>query len=301
MPAFRYLHLDVFAASPGGGNHLGVVVDAGGWSDTAMQGFARWTNLVETVFLAPASSAAASYRVRIFTPQREIAFAGHPSVGSAHAALHCGLAQARDQLLWQECQVGVLPIRVEGDDAARELLLRTPSARVLATGRNAHALLPAALAGVPSGRLTPALVEGGRRWWLAEIADASSLRGWQPDHRAIKALAEASSCMGLCAFARSPEKSATGSGDPVHQLVVRAFAPGVGIVEDPASGAANGLLAAYLAQAEPGGELARGYVVSQGREIGHDARLRVSIEADAIWVGGTCRTVIDGNLDWSPE
>lgn len=300
MAGFRYLHLDVFAANPGGGNHLGVVVDAGGWSDAAMQAFARWSNLVETVFLAPASVATVSYRVRIFTPQREIPYAGHPSVGSAHAALYCGLAKARDGLLWQECQAGVLPIRVAGDGSARELLLRTPAARVLATGHEAHALLPAALAGTRTGILPPALVEGGRRWWLAEIADEASLRGWQPDHRAIKALAEASSSMGLCAFARSRERPGAGHGRHAYQLVVRAFAAGVGIVEDPASGAANGLLAAYLAQAEPGGELARGYVVSQGREIGHDARLRVRIEADAIWVGGPCRTVIDGNLEWSP-
>jgi PhzF family phenazine biosynthesis protein len=301
MAAFRYLHLDVFAASPGGGNHLGVVVDADGWSDAAMQGFARWTNLVETVFLAPPSTAAASYRVRMFTPRQEIAFAGHPSVGSAHAALYCGLAQVRNRLLWQECLAGVLPIRVEGEGTARELLLRTPPARVLAVGHDAHALLAAALAGAPAGVLPPALVEGGRRWWLAEIADVASLRHWQPEHRAIKALAEASSCMGVCAFARNPEKSTTVGGHATYQLVVRAFAAGAGIAEDPASGAANGLLAAYLAQAEPGGELSRGYAVSQGREIGHDARLRVSIEADAIWVGGPCRTVIDGSLDWSPR
>lgn len=301
MHAFRYLHLDVFAASPGGGNHLGVVVDSQEWSDAAMQAFARWTNLVETVFLSPPSVATASYRVRIFTPQHEIAYAGHPSVGSAHAALYCGLAQVHEQLLWQECQAGVLPIRVVGDDAARELLLRTPAARVLATGPDAHALLPAALAGIRTGILPPALVEGGRRWWLAEIADEASLRSWQPDHRAIKALAEASSSMGLCAFARSPETVMTGNGCQTHQLVVRAFAAGVGIVEDPASGAANGLLAAYLAQAEPGGVLAHGYVVSQGREMGYDARLLVSVESDAIWVGGSCRTVIDGRLDWAPE
>jgi len=298
MPAFRYLHLDVFPASPGGGNHLGVVVDAGEWSDAAMQRFARWTNLVETVFLAPANSAGASYRVRIFTPQREIAFAGHPSVGSAHAALYCGLAEVRDQLLWQECLAGVLPIRVENAGMERELLLRTPPARVLATGHDAHTLLPAALAGASSGSLSPALVEGGRRWWLAEMVDEASLRSWQPDHGAIRALAKASSSLGLCAFARSA--GVTGGGQHTPGLVVRAFAEGVGITEDPASGAANGLLAAYLVQAEPRGELAHGYVVSQGREIGHDARLRVRIEADAIWVGGPCRTVIDGSLDWSP-
>lgn len=296
MTALRYLHLDVFAASPGGGNHLGVVIGAEAWNTAAMQRFARWSNLVETTFLLPAHAIGASYRVRIFTPEREIPFAGHPSIGSAHAALDCGLTQPSGRVLWQECAAGMMPIRIEGNGAARELLLRAPDARVLATGPEAHALLSATLAGVRLGELPPALVEGGRSWWLAEIADEASLRNWRPDHTAISALASASSTMGLCAFARSGGTAEAGGGD---HLVVRAFPAGVGIIEDPASGAANGLIAAYLAHAEPGGRLARGYVVSQGREIGHDARLAVSIETDAIWVGGACHTVIEGALDWS--
>lgn len=294
MDTFRYLHLDVFAASLGGGNHLGVVTDARGWSDAQMQRFARWTNLVETTFLLPPTAPSASYRVRMFTPKKEIAFAGHPSVGSAHAVLACGLAAPHDGLLWQECQAGVLPIRVQGDGGARQLLLRSPAASVLATGADAHPLLRAALAGVTTGGLTPALVDGGRRWWIVECADEVSLRGWQPDHAAIAALGKASDSMGICAFARS----ASSEG---YQLAVRALASGAGIVEDPASGAANGLLAAYLAQAEPNGPLARGYAVSQGREIGYDARLLVQIDADsAVWVGGRTHTIVDGTLRWTP-
>lgn len=290
MSLLRYLHLDVFAATPGGGNHLGVVIGADDWDGAAMQRFARWTALVETTFLLPPTDPRASYRVRIFTPNQEIPFAGHPSIGSAHAALECGLATPRDGLLWQECGAGVLPIRVEGTGAARELLLRSPGERVLATGRDADALLPAALHGVADGALPPALVDGGRRWWLAEVADEASLRTWQPDHTAILALARASGSMGLCAFAR------VASDQP--RLVVRAFPAGVGIVEDPASGAANGLIAAWIAQAEPHGPLARGYRVSQGREIGHDAQLMVHIDHDAIWVGGRSHTVVDGTLAW---
>ncbi|MGN6382017.1 MAG: PhzF family phenazine biosynthesis protein [Dyella sp.] len=294
MDTFRYLHLDVFAASLGGGNHLGVVTDARGWSDAQMQRFARWTNLVETTFLLPPTAPNASYRVRMFTPTKEIAFAGHPSVGSAHAVLACGLAASHDGLLWQECQAGVLPIRVQGDGDARQLLLRSPAASVLATGADAHPLLASALAGVTTGGLAPALVDGGRRWWIAECADEASLRAWQPDHAAIAALGQASDSMGICAFARS----ASGEG---HQLAVRALASGAGIAEDPASGAANGLLAAYLAQAEAHGPLARGYAVSQGREIGYDARLLVQIDADgAVWVGGRTHTIVDGTLRWTP-
>jgi PhzF family phenazine biosynthesis protein len=293
MALLRYLHLDVFAATLGGGNHLGLVIGADDWSADDMQRFARWTALVETTFLLPARDPKASYRVRIFTPHKEIPFAGHPSIGSAHAALECGLAEPRDGLLWQECGAGVLPIRVLGTGATRELLLQSPGERVLSIGRDAHPLLAATFAGIDLGQLPPALIDGGRRWWLAEVLDEASLRAWQPDHTAISALAQASDSMGLCAFARS--------ANPAYQLVVRAFPAGVGIVEDPASGAANGLIAAYIAQAEPHGSLARGYTVSQGREIGHDACLIAHVDAASVWVGGRSHIVVDGTLDWMPH
>lgn len=292
MAALHYLHLDVFAATRGGGNHLGVVTDARDWSDAQMQRFARWTNLVETTFLLPPSKPEASYRVRIFTPHKEIAFAGHPSIGSAHAVLAGDLAVPRDGLLWQECQAGVLPIRVEGEGEQRQLLLKSPPAEIIIAGPGASPLLSAALTGIHTGQLPPALLSGGRRWWVVECADETSLRAWQPDHAAIGALAQASDSLGLCAFARSRVAGA----DP---LVVRAFPAGVGIVEDPASGAANGLLAAYLAHAEPQGPLARGYSVSQGREIGHDARLLVRIDRTDVWVGGRTNTIVDGKLEWN--
>ncbi|HEX7325608.1 MAG TPA: PhzF family phenazine biosynthesis protein [Rhodanobacteraceae bacterium] len=290
MSLLRFLHLDVFAATRGGGNHLGVVLGADAWDIEAMQRFARWTGLVETTFVLPATQPRASYRVRIFTPRREIPFAGHPSVGSAHAALVCNLAAPVDGLLWQECAAGVLPLQVIGAGAQRCLLLRCPPARVVQTGADAHPLLAAALGGIGSGKLPPALVAGGRRWWLAEAASAAALRAWQPDHAAIATLARATDSTGLCMFARNAGADA--------ELVVRAFADGVGITEDAASGAANGLVAAYVAHSEPDGPLAHGYVVSQGREIGHDAAITVRMDAQGIWVGGCVNTIIDGRLDW---
>lgn len=290
MARARYLHLDVFAASVGGGNHLGVVLDAARWSDAAMQRFARWNNLVETTFVLAATRHDASYRLRIFTPRQEIPFASHPSIGSAHALLECGLAQPRDGLLWQECGAGVLPLRVEGEGVSRRLLLRSPPEQIVSTGLGAHPLLAAAFHGIRMGALPPALVAGGRKWWLAEVADEAALRAWDPDHGAIGALARATDSMGLCAFARLTS--------PAPTLVVRAFPAGVGITEDPASGAANGLIAAYLAKAEPRGPFARGYSVSQGREIGHDAELIIRIEGDEVWVGGRTHTVVRGELDW---
>lgn len=285
----RFLQLDVFPARRGGGNPLGVVLDAHDWSDARMQRFATWTDLVETTFVLPPSAAEASYRLRIFTPQREIPFAGHPTIGSAHAVLDFGIATPREGMLLQECAAGLLPIRVD-DGAPRKLYVRAPPAHVVREGGKELASI---LRGIAQGALQPAFVEGGRRWWVAEFASEEALRGWHPDHAAIAALAHATDSLGLCIFARCRQRD--------YDLAVRAFPAGVGIVEDPASGAANGLIAALIAQREPDGALARGYRVSQGREIGRDAALLVRIEAGDVWVGGATDTVISGELRWAED
>jgi len=296
-----YWQLDVFAERPGQGNPLGVVLDARDWSDAAMQAFAHWTALVETTFLLPPTQAGADYRVRIFTPQREIAFAGHPSLGSAHVALDAGLAALRNGAVVQECGAGLLSIRAETeaetdtdtDTPPRWLYVQAPRARVLRTdgGGAADALLGRLLPAARRGTLAPALVEGGRRWWIAELDSEAAVRAYAADTAAIAALARRDDALGLCVFARCRGAA--------YDVVVRAFPCGVGIAEDPASGAANGLIAGYLALAEPGGALAGGYRVSQGREIGHDARLRVRRDADgSVWVGGPTCTVLRGEVHW---
>ncbi|MEP6938168.1 MAG: PhzF family phenazine biosynthesis protein [Rudaea sp.] len=285
----RYLQVDVFSEHAGGGNPLGVVFGADAWTGEAMQRFAAWTGLVETTFVLASTREDASYRLRIFTPAREIPFAGHPTVGSAHAALAVGRVVASDGLLVQECAAGLLPIRVEGDDGTRRIYVQAPAARIVSEGANDA--LRGVLGPLALGALAPAFVEGGRRWWLAELAREADLRAWHPDHAAIGDLAHASDSLGLCVFARAAR------GAP-YQLVVRAFPAGVGIVEDPASGAANGLIAAYIAQRDGAGSLAGGYRVSQGREIGHDATIDIRIEPDgAVWVGGRSWTIIDGVLE----
>jgi PhzF family phenazine biosynthesis protein len=286
----RFLQLDVFTERAGGGNPLGVVVDARGWRAEAMQRFAAWTNLVETTFLLPPETDGADYRLRIFTPAREIPFAGHPTIGSAHAALATGFV-AQAPTLVQECGAGLLPIRSEGDGPGHRLFVQAPPARILREGLDADPQLRGILGGVKLGARPPAFVEGGRQWWIAEFEHEADLRGWHPNHAAIAALAHASDSLGLCVFAR-----AAGTD---YDLAVRAFPAGVGIVEDPASGAANGLVAAYLAAREPNGPLAQGYRVSQGREIGRDARIDLRVEAGGdIWVGGEVQTVVRATMQW---
>lgn len=292
MTSRRYVQLDVFADRPGAGNPLAVVLDAEGLDDDAMQAIARWTRLPETTFVFPPTQAGASYAIRMFSPRREVPFAGHPSVGTAHVVLEAGLAAPRDGRLVQEGIAGLLPLQVEGEGAARTIAVRTPRARVVEVGEPAHdKRLRDALGGLPTGTLPPALVDGGRRWWLAEVRDEATLRAATPDWIAIMALAKGTDSMGVCAYARS-------EGQP-YDLAVRAFVGAPAAFEDAASGAANATLAAWLKSRDalPGRD--GRYVVSQGREVGHDARLQLHVDADGdVWSGGHVRTVVTGHIDW---
>ncbi|MDI9240567.1 PhzF family phenazine biosynthesis protein [Lysobacter sp. LF1] len=297
MTLRRYLQLDVFADRPGAGNPLAVVLDAEGLDEARMQAIARWTRLPETTFVFAPSGPDASYRIRMFSPRREVPFAGHPSVGTAHVVLEAGLAMPVNGRLLQEGVVGTLPLSVEGEGASRSIAVRTPRARVVEVAEAGDARLSAALAGFPAGRLPTALMDGGRRWWLAELADEAALRDAKPDWDAIAHLAETTESMGLCAFARAD----VGRD---YDLVVRAFVGAPARFEDAASGAANATLAAWLAhnQALPGRPHADGtrrYTVSQGREVGFDARLQLRVDADGeVWSGGRVCNVVRGTIDW---
>jgi PhzF family phenazine biosynthesis protein len=286
------MQVDVFAPRAGAGNPLAVVFDADDLDLAQMQAIAAWTNLAETTFVLPPSSDDADYRLRIFTTQKEIAFAGHPSIGTAHAVLAAGLARPRDGgLLIQECQAGLLPLRITAADGRPSLAVRVPRSRIVAADGATQALARIVPASV-RGALAPTLVEGGRRWWLAELTDEAAVRGFVADRRAILALASDTNSLGLCVFARTTVSGAAG-------LVVRAFPLGVGIDEDPASGAANAAIAAFLDEAGALGTLGRQYLVSQGREIGRDASLALRIDDQhEVWVGGESQVLIDGELRW---
>ncbi len=286
MTARRYLQLDVFAARPGAGNPLAAVIDADGLDDAAMQAIAAWLNLSETVFFLP-PEAGADYRIRIFTPKMELPFAGHPSVGAAWAAVELGLATPDDERqLVQQCAAGLLPVRVQGGGRFRLLHVRSPQAvrRDIAAPD-----LPPGLAALARPDAEPALWNNGPDWWLLEAADETALRRYRPELAAIAALPGNGKLAVFAAAARP---------DVGYQYVVRAFAPGVGIDEDPVTGSANALVAAHLLAQ---GRLAPGqqYRASQGRERGRNGEVHVQIDADGhVWIGGEVQPVIDGHLDW---
>lgn len=291
MTARRFLQLDVFSPYPGAGNPLAVVLDAEGLDEARMQAIARWTRLPETTFVSAPQVPGASYRIRMFSPQKEVPFAGHPSVGTAHAVLEAGLASPVDGVLVQDGIAGALPLRVVGEGANRSIAIRTPRATVAEVTSADDPRLQPALAGWSLGNLPPARLSGGRSWWVVELADEAALRALSPDWDAVAVLAEATDCMGVFAYARSAGAD--------YQLAVRAFVGNGRRFEDAASGAANAVLAAWLdsRDALPGAD--RSYVVSQGREVGHDARLTLHVDAEGeVWSGGQVQTVIAGTITW---
>ena len=286
MAVRRYLQLDVFSARPGAGNALGVIVDSDGLDSQGMQAIAAWLNLSETIFFLPPDEGA-SYHVRIFTPKGELPFAGHPSVGAAWAAVELGLATPdEDGRLVQQCAAGMLPVHVQGGRWFRQIKVRSPQAE---RREQPVPVLPDGLATLAYPGQSPVLWNNGPDWWLLQASSEAALRRYIPELAAIAALPGRGK---LAVFAPADRP------DVGYQYVVRAFAPGVGVNEDPVTGSANALVAAHLlaqGRIKPGDQ----YLASQGRELGRNGEVRVQVDIDSqIWIGGEVQPVISGQIEW---
>ncbi|MBD9535081.1 PhzF family phenazine biosynthesis protein [Stenotrophomonas sp. STM01] len=286
MAVRRYLQLDVFSARPGAGNALGVIVDSDGLDSQGMQAIAAWLNLSETIFFLPPDEGA-SYHIRIFTPKGELPFAGHPSVGAAWAAVELGLATPdEDGRLVQQCAAGMLPVHVQGGRWFRQIKVRSPQAE---RREQPVPVLPDGLATLAYPGQSPVLWNNGPDWWLLQASSEAALRRYIPELAAIAALPGRGK---LAVFAPADRP------DVGYQYVVRAFAPGVGVNEDPVTGSANALVAAHLlaqGRIKPGDQ----YLASQGRELGRNGEVRVQVDIDSqIWIGGEVQPVISGQIEW---
>ncbi len=284
MRARRFKQVDVFTTRPLAGNPVAVVLDADGLDDSTMQRFAAWTNLSETTFVLPPTVAAADYRLRIFHPRAELPFAGHPTIGSAHALLEAALVAPRDGVIRQECGAGVLPIRVDGGCLA----VRVPDAKWLRERAVTEADLAHALGAAVDE--PPLAIDVGPVWLVARLDDERTVRTLAPDMSAIDRLSRPLGLTGVTVFAL-PDA-------PGAPLIVRSFAPAAGVPEDPVCGTGNASVGAYLGIT---GLLARTgplFRTSQGREVGRDGTVEVSV-ADGgrtIELGGASVTVIEGML-----
>lgn len=275
-----FKQVDVFTSTPCGGNPLAVVLNADGLSDQQMQAFARWTNLSETTFVLPASNAAADYRVRIFTPDAELPFAGHPTLGTAHALLESGVTpQARGQIV-QQCEIGLVTVRIADDGAldfaAPDAVLTPFSDAPIGSALNSDAL---------EEQLPVMVADMGIRWLLVPMASSEAVLAIKPDAVELARLVTKARVNGVMPFA--PAKGAANTWE-VRGLFMEQGA----VIEDPVTGSANACLARYF-QAR-GVEL--DYQVHQGTAMQRAGRVSVTYNAEGIWIGGQTVTLIDGSV-----
>ena len=273
-----FSQVDVFAPGPRPGNPVAVVHGADGLSTEQMQSFANWTNLSETTFLLKPTDPGADYRLRIFTPRAELPFAGHPTLGSAHAWLENGGRPHNEGHLIQECGAGMVSLRRQGSDLA----FAAPPLRK--SGPVEQPVLNQALSGLgigPEQVLGSNWVDNGPGWLGIRLASAQEVLDLKPDFTAMGDL-----LVGVIG---------PFGGDGPADFEVRAFAPGVDVPEDPVTGSVNAGLAQWLF-AE--GQVDGSYTVRQGTALGRGGQLNISREGDVIWVGGACRTVIRGRVSF---
>jgi PhzF family phenazine biosynthesis protein len=289
MPALRFKQVDVFTDRPFFGNPVAVVLDGDGLDAGAMQRIAAWTNLSETTFVLRPSAPGADYRVRIFTPRSELPFAGHPTIGTAHAVLEAGLVPEKAALR-QECAAGLLRLAVEGSGPDRRIAVEAPPASLAPLPADAVAAVERAIGASLAAGAPGLIVSIGPRWLTVRLADAAAVRALAPDPGAVSRLSRELGVTGINVFA--VEQSGA------HEVVVRSFAPADGVPEDPVCGSGNAAVGAWLDHA--GVRVGEGgrYVASQGRELGRDGYVSVRIDADArrVWIGGRAVTCVEGIL-----
>lgn len=280
----RRIHtIDVFTATPFLGNPVAVILDAEGLTTAQMQAIANWTNLSETTFVLPAAVSGADYSLRIFTPRAELPFAGHPTIGSAHAILSAGLAAPKDGRLIQHCAKGLIEIGVPEDWRDAGLSFRLPAATLMSAPE--PGFLAKALGTDPVE--PPMIVDVGPRWVIVHAEDGGVVEAMVPDLAALADYDRRHATTGLTVFGHTRDAADT------H--IVRSFAPADGIAEDPVCGSGNGAVAAYRLHH---GQVTSGhsYVAAQGMSVGRNGRVALRYAADGIHVGGRAVVCVEGVL-----
>jgi PhzF family phenazine biosynthesis protein len=270
-----FRQVDVFTAAPYLGNPLAVVHDADDLTTEQMQRFASWTNLSETTFLL-APGEGADYRVRIFTPTRELPFAGHPTLGSCHAWLEAGGRPREPGVISQQCGAGLIGIRTSADSlafAAPPLVRSGPVDDALA-----HRV--AAMLGIGRDDIVDLQwADNGPGWIAVLLASADAVLAIEPQPGDLD--------IGVA----GPHQP----GGPAA-FEVRAFFPAGGVTyEDPVTGSFNASLAQWLLST---GRAQAPYFARQGTALGRKGEIRISQDADGqVWVGGSVVTCVSGSVD----
>lgn len=284
-----FQQVDVFTATPYLGNPLAVVLDGEGLSTEEMQRFTNWTNLSEATFVLPPTpeghAAGADYRVRIFCPGRELPFAGHPTLGTCHAWLQAGGQPRATGRIVQECGVGLVTLRRDGEQlafAAPPLVKNGPLAE------EDVQLIARGLGVVRDDIVAHAWCDNGPNWRGVMLRSAEQVLGLRPDGAVLAGL-------DVGVVGPRGKVGVVGASDAEGiAFEVRAFFPGNnGLAEDPVTGSLNAALAQWLIGA---GLAPSSYVASQGTALGRAGRVHVQQDGPQIWVGGHSVTCVRGEV-----
>jgi PhzF family phenazine biosynthesis protein len=275
MQTFKFTQVNVFSADPLAGNPLAVVHAADGLSEARMAALARWTNLSETTFLLPPTDAAADYLVRIFTPTGELPFAGHPTLGSCHSWLSAGGKPRTNDVIVQQCGVGLVHVRRDGPrlEFAAPPLRRTGPVEAEVLAKIARSLSLSS-----SEIVHHQWIDNGPGWCAVMLRSARQVLSLEPDWSLLAPL----------------KLGVVGPHDAGHEAAfeVRAFV-GTGGYEDPVTGSLNAGLAQWLIDA---GLAENSYVAAQGAVLQRAGRVYLRKAADEVWVGGDVVDVIRGEI-----
>ena len=287
MSVVAFKQVDVFTSQVFKGNPVAVIMDASTLTSEQMQAIANWTNLSETTFVLPATDSQADYQVRIFTPQSELPFAGHPTIGTAHALLEAGLITAKEGKLVQQCGAGLVALTVS---ELNHISFELPEPKITPLDQTQTEKLTEILKCQIDTQWNAALVDVGARWVVLQAVNAQAVLDSQPDFAALKQHDLEMKIGGATVYGFYE------NNDEQKRIEVRSFAPSIGINEDPVCGSGNGSVASFIRHY--GILPAQNDVVlsSQGRALGRDGQLQLNLYQDKILVGGTAVTCINGSI-----
>jgi len=295
---YRFVHVDVFSERAFAGNQLAVVFDAHSLSTAEMQDIAREMNLAETTFILPSRRADCMARVRIFTPAREMPFAGHPTIGTAWVLAAHGLAPAGADHFVLDEEIGPVPVDLEGEPSApRFVWMRDRDATFDPEVRDREGVA-SALGLKVDDLLSGAPIEPGttgNKFLYVPLRDPATVDRVIVDVHRLAEVAPATTHIGIFVLAPDPNSGAC-------RVYSRMFAPAHGVAEDPATGSASGALGAYLVRhslVHASGETR--IVSEQGTMMGRQSFVHIALHARGgistkIRVGGGVVPVIEGTL-----
>lgn len=320
-----YQQVDVFSSGPYSGNGLAVVLNGENLTDEQMLNFANWTNLAETAFLLPATEPAADYRVRIFTTTTELPFAGHPTLGAAHAWLESGGVPKNPAGIIQQCGAGLIEVRrVPGEGSSEQERLAFKAPKLVRSGALEPDVLEWAISGLgldPADVVAHQWLVNGPNFAGLLLRDADLVLGLEPDYQALQGLEVGVigpfTNAGIPAPSYDPQvhsERPAGSREELRPVSeaderrssqrfrnavtgapadyeVRAFIPGEGLPEDPATGSLNAGFGIWLTES---GLAPENYTVRQGTRLGRSAILHVDRSGDDVWISGHAVTCIEG-------